>query len=172
MADFEFEPEKATAVIAYLAQMSGETMYTILKMVYVVDRLHLERYGRSITGDIFFALPEGACPIKIYDSMKALRGDASYNYLPNSGNYLRVDRTTHDVEIKKMPLLDVLSATDIECLEETIAILKTEGRWHMRDLAHDEVWKSTSKNSQMALSEIAKSTSDGESLSRHLASRF
>ena len=79
---FEFHPEKSLAVASYLANRSGETMYTILKMVYLADRLHLEKYGRPITGDRFIAMAEGACPSKIYDSMKVLRGEKNHNYLP------------------------------------------------------------------------------------------
>jgi len=116
-AYFEFEPEKALVATAYLANRSGETMYTILKMVYVADCIHLERYGRPITGDRFIAMKEGACPSKIYDSMKVLRGDANHNYLPESEHYLEVDPTTYDVVVKDMPSLDALSASEIECLD-------------------------------------------------------
>ena len=172
MADFEFEPEKALAVTAYLAEQSGQTMYTILKMVYVADRMHLERYGRPITGDNFFALPEGACPTKIYDSMKALRGDTKPNFLPESGKYLTVDATTHDVDVMQRPPMDVLSASDLECLEQTISILKSHGGPYIRNLAHDGVWKNTAKNTQMDNLEIAKSTQDGEALVSHLKTKF
>lgn len=169
---FEFDPEKALAVSAFLANESGETMYTILKMVYIADCLHLERYGRPITGDDFFALPEGACPTKIYDSMKALRGEASTNYMPESEEYLQVDPMTHDVDVKKPPLMDALSPSDTECLRETISILKSRGRWHIRDLAHDSVWKNASRNSKMDFISIAKSRQDGETLAQHLEAKF
>lgn len=169
---FEFHPEKSLAVASYLANRSGETMYTILKMVYLADRLHLEKYGRPITGDRFIAMAEGACPSKIYDSMKVLRGEKNHNYLPDSERYLDVDATTYDVGVKDMPSLDVLSATDIECLDEVISILKRRGRWAIRDLAHDEAWKKTARNSPMELLDIARATQDGALLIRHLETRF
>jgi hypothetical protein len=172
MADFEFEPEKALAVTAYLAEQSGQTMYTILKMIYVADRMHLERYGRPITGDAYIAMLQGACPSKIYDSMKALRGDLNTNFLPESASYLTVDATTHDVDVVKRPPMDVLSASDVECLEQTIVILKNRGSRHMRDLAHDSVWKNTAKNTQMGTLEIAKYTQDGDALVSHLKTKF
>jgi len=171
MADFEFEPDRALAATAYLAQQSGETMYTILKMVYVADRMHLEKYGRPITGDTFFALKEGACPSKIYDSMKAIRGDGGTNYLPGSEKLLRVDAQTFDVEIRGMPDMDALSESDVECLNETIDILKNRGRWHMRDLAHDSAWKGTTLNARMLLTDIADSVDSTGTLSNYLATR-
>lgn len=169
---FEFEPEKALVATTYLANRSGETMYTILKMVYVADRLHLERYGRPITGDRFIAMKEGACPSKIYDSMKVLRGGSNHNYLPASEHYLEVDATTYDVIVKDMPSLDALSASEIECLDETVSILNRLGRWHIRNLAHDVAWKGTARNAPMEFSAIVKSVEDGDILARHLETRF
>ncbi|MCK9388370.1 MAG: Panacea domain-containing protein [Sulfuritalea sp.] len=172
-AYFEFEPEKALVATAYLADRSGETMYTILKMVYVADRLHLERYGRPITGDRFIAMAQGACPSKIYDSMKVLRGDENNNYLPESEHYLSVDAITYDVVVKDMPSLDVLSASEIECLDETVSILKRRGPRHIRDLAHDAAWKETGRNATMDFLAIAKSIEDGgDILAQHLETRF
>ena len=169
---FEFEPEKATVATAYLANRSGETMYTILKMVYVADRLHLERYGRPITGDRFIAMEQGACPSMIYDSMKVLRGEKKHNYLPDSERYLEVDATTNDVTVKDMPSIDVLSASEIECLDETVSVLKRRGRWHIRNLAHDAAWEGTGRNSPMDFLAIARSAEEGDTLALHLETKF
>jgi uncharacterized phage-associated protein len=171
-SQFEFKPDKSLAVASYLASRTGETMYTILKMVYVADRFHLERYGRPITGDRFVAMQEGACPSRIYDSMKVLRGERNTNYLPNSDKFLQVDPVTHDVSLKDMPSLDVLSASDIECLDAAVSILKRKGRWVIHDMAHDAAWKKTSHNATMDYLEIAKSVEDGEILAKHLQERF
>ncbi len=148
-------------------------MYTILKMVYVADCLHLERYGRPITGDRFIAMEQGACPSKIYDSMKVLRGEKNHNYLPESEHYLAVDPETFDVVVKDMPSLDALSASEIECLDETISVLTRRGRWHIRDLAHDAAWKETARNATIDFLAIAKSIEDGgDLLATHIETRF
>lgn len=169
---FEFQPEKSLAVAAYLADRSGETMYTLLKMIYVADRLHLEKYGRPITGDYFVAMKEGACPSRIYDSMKVLRGETNKNHLPNSEKYLEVDPVTHDVSVKDMPPVDeILSASDVECLDEVISILKRLGRWHVHKLAHDAAWEKTARNAPMDILDIAKATTTGDILVKHLKAR-
>jgi len=172
MVNFEFSPEKALATIAVLAQQSRETVDTVSEMVYIADRMHLERYGRPITGDSFFALPEGARPVKIYESLKALRGDSPKNHLPGSEDILRVETKSQNVEITGVPDMSELSASDVECLEETISILKTLGRAHIRDMAKDAVWKTTDTNGAMSFFEIAKSLKGGEALSRYLVNRF
>jgi uncharacterized phage-associated protein len=171
-SQFEFQPEKSLAVISYFAARSGETMYTILKMVYLADRLHLERYGRPITGDRFVAMRQGACPSRIYDSMKVLRGEENTNYLPNSEKYLDVDAETYDVSVKDMPSIDVLSASDVECLDEVISIFKRRGRWTIRDMAHDAAWKKTARNATMDFVTIAETLEDGDVLANHLETRF
>ena len=170
---FEFQPEKALGVTAYLADRTGESMYTILKMIYLVDRFHLERYGRPVTGDQFYAMQQGACPSKIYDSMKFLRGEKGKdNYLPDSEKYLSVDAETHDVSVVDMPSLDVLSETDIECIDAAISILKRRGRWVVRDLAHDSAWENTPRNGEIDLMTIVKSLDDGDVITRHFENRF
>jgi hypothetical protein len=172
VSQFEFQPEKSLAATSYLADRSGETMYTILKMIYLADRFHLERYGRPITGDDFIAMKQGACPSKIYDSMKVLRGEKNTNYLPDSEKYLSVDPETYDVSVKDMPDINVLSASDIECLDEALSILKRRGRWLVRDMAHDEAWQKTERNALMDFVEIAKTLPNGEALARHIETRF
>jgi len=170
---FDYDPDKALSSTAYLAERTGETMYIILKMIYIADRSHLIRYGRPITGDDFYAMKEGACPSKIYDTMKFLRGDDNKNYMPSSETYLEVDPTTFDITIKDMPSLDFLSASEIECLDETISILKRLGRKRIRDLAHDKAWEETARNAAMDFTTIVKSNKDkGEILATHLATRF
>ena len=170
-SQFEFQPEKSLAATAYLANRSGETMYTVLKMVYVADKLHLERYGRPITGDGFAAMEEGACPSRIYDSMKVFRGDKNTNHLPEGEKYIAVDPTTFDVIVKDMPSLDSLSGSDIECLDEVISILKRRGRWVIRDMAHDAAWEKTGRNSMIDFMDIAAATEEGDVLVRHLQAR-
>ena len=166
-----FDAEKSLAATAYLAKQSGETIYTILKMIYLVDRAHLKRYGRPVTGDKFIAMKEGATPSRIYDSMKFLRGERKKrNWLPNAEKFLKVDPKTHDVSVVKMPGLDVLSASDMECLDEVLAILQQRKRWHIHELAHDAAWKATTRNSKMDIMTIAKSL--GSAVAEHLADRF
>ncbi|MBI4191272.1 MAG: SocA family protein [Betaproteobacteria bacterium] len=166
-----FDAEKSLAATAYLAKQSGETMYTLLKMIYLVDRLHLERYGRPVSGDKFIAMKEGATPSRIYDSMKFLRGDKrTRNWLPDANKFLAVNSKTHDVSVIKMPALDVLSATDIECLDAILEILRQEKRWYVHELAHDAAWKKTTRNSTMDFMTIAESL--GAAVAQHLADRF
>lgn len=171
---FEFNADKSLAATAYLANGDSD-MYTILKMVYVADQMHLERYGRPITGDKFAALKAGACPSRIYDSIKSLRGDAKNkkNYLPESDKYLAVDGQMHAVIVKQMPPMGALSATDKECLDEVLSILKQpKGRWAIIGMAHDAAWEKTTPKKMMNIFDIAEATKNGDVIVKHLKQKF
>jgi len=169
---FDFDADKALAATAYLAGHTGESMYPIFKMLYLVDRLHLERYGRPVTGDRYVAMKEGPAPSAIYDCMKVLRGDRQFSTCPNAEAFLEVNPRTHDVSVRKMPEMDVMSATDMECLEAIIEAYKTRGSKYVVEQSHDEAWKATSKNRFMDIMTIAATLKDGPVLTQHLAERF
>lgn len=135
----EFDVGKAVAAVSYLIQKTGESMYPILKMVYLADKFHLERYGRLISGDNYVAMKQGPVPSRAYDIFKALRGSADSGEAEIAGCYLRYVGE-HDYEVVRAPDLDELSASDLECLDETVATYSRLGKWTIRDLAHDAAW--------------------------------
>lgn len=58
----EFRPNLAKIVelLLYLAhKRPGADKYQAVKFFYLADRAHLNRYGRPITSEIYFALPYG-----------------------------------------------------------------------------------------------------------------
>lgn len=167
-----FDAEKSLAATAYLAQKTGETMYPILKMLYLVDRLHLERYGRPVTGDEYVAMTEGPVPTEIYDWMKFLRGDREYSKFPAARNYLAVNPETFAVSVVQMPDAEVLSESDAECLDAVVEIYRQRDKWRIVELAHDDAWKATSKNKFMDIMTIAATLKDGPTLTQHLSERF
>jgi uncharacterized phage-associated protein len=61
---FEFDPDRTVAAIVYLAsrEVPELTKWKICKLLYLADRMHLARYGRPITGDVYYALPWGPIP--------------------------------------------------------------------------------------------------------------
>lgn len=58
----EFRPNLAKIVelLLYLAHKSpGADKYQAVKFLYLADREHLNRYGRPITSEVYYALPYG-----------------------------------------------------------------------------------------------------------------
>lgn len=117
-----FDAEKALEVILYISQ-STHNLFNIVKTLYFSDKFHLENFGRQITGDYYIAMKEGPVPSGTYDLIKLARGD----------NF-RFDKKIKDAKpeaaIKvieenqiypnRKPDLDLLSESDIECLDKSI----------------------------------------------------
>ena len=167
-----FRVEKAVAAVAYLASQTGESMYPVLKMLYLADRCHLERYGRFIVGDHYVAMEKGPVPSVTYDMLKFVRGERSFF---DGGEVAKLafglDRQTHKFSLNGTPSFDALSESDLECLEEVVALCKEKGAKYIRDASHDDAWKATTRNSDMAVEAIAAQFDDGPSLVQHLINR-
>jgi uncharacterized phage-associated protein len=79
------------------------------KLLWLADRYHVRQYGRTITNDIYFALPKGAIPSHTKDMLdKKIESEYFDNYLTFRGLY--------DFSSKSKPNMDVFSETDIEVL--------------------------------------------------------
>lgn len=167
-----FKVEKAVAAIAYLASRTGESMYPVLKMLYLADKCHLERYGRFIVGDHYVAMGQGPVPSITYDMLKFVRGERSFF---DGGEVAKsafaLDRQTHQFSLHGHPTFDALSESDIECLEEVVAVCKEKGTRFIRDASHDDAWKATTRNGDMAVEAIAAQFADGPALVQHLVNR-
>lgn len=58
---FIFDSKKATETIIYLAKrISNPSVYGICKLLYLSDKINLERYGRFIFGEAYYAMEGGA----------------------------------------------------------------------------------------------------------------
>lgn len=172
----QFDPRKAVAAMAYLAKQTGESLYLLLKMMYVADKLHLERTGRFIAGDSYVAMKQGPVPSSTYDLFKAVRGDR----VSSPGRDLALATfsygSNHEVTLKADPELDELSESDVECLGEVVELLNRFGRWAIRDMSHDEafeeVWGNPFvrfRNSEpMSIDVIASKLQNANELLAHL----
>lgn len=69
---FTFQPEKAIQASALLLKLKGTRMkyLGLLKMLYISDRIALERLEMSITGDCYVSMKYGPVLSKVYDLIK------------------------------------------------------------------------------------------------------
>ncbi|MEP7246474.1 MAG: Panacea domain-containing protein [Gammaproteobacteria bacterium] len=66
---WNFDPDKAVEAILFTSTTAGTTLYETLKLLYLADKLHLERYGRLIFGDHYVAMEHGPVGSDAYDVM-------------------------------------------------------------------------------------------------------
>jgi uncharacterized phage-associated protein len=71
-----FNYKKAVQALNFFALKEGGCINKMkaLKLVWLSDRLHLRRYSRTITGDVYFALPFGPVASTTRDILKSYIG--------------------------------------------------------------------------------------------------
>jgi uncharacterized phage-associated protein len=120
---FEFDPGRTIAAVTYLVgeKLPEITKWKICKLLYLADRLHLVRYGRPITGDVYYAVPFGPVPSYTLDAL-------------DDENELAIDLSTYVRQItnsfpypqyvlnpeRRLNFKDELSESDIKVLAEVI----------------------------------------------------
>jgi hypothetical protein len=165
---FDFDETKAIETILYLAKrISRSYKYKICKMLYLADKASLERYGRFIFGESYSAMQQGATPSKSYDILKRIAEESSHD-LCVEGNTVVALRDAN---------LDYLSESDIECLDQTIAIYDKNPR-KMYDDAHDDAWgkawesrKGGKRSADIPVKSIAHTLSNHGNLVEYLTNR-
>jgi len=165
---FEFDQAKAIEAILYLAQRVSESdRYGICKLLYLVDKTSLEKYGRFIFGETYYAMEEGATPSNAYDLLKEA-ARAVVDGLKVEGNQVIALRN---------PNLDCLSESDIECLDQAIDAYGKLPNWRRGQDAHDEAWRISwaergdKQSVRMPVENIVRLLADSNDLIDYLSSR-
>ena len=162
-----FDHKKAVEIILHVAQNAPcPDIYHVLKIIYFADKSHLQQYGRLLCDDSYVAMNNGPVPSGAYDIIKHIRGDG----------YVRFDDCfteafelqDHKICPLKDPELDLLSDSDIECLNEAIKEYGNLSFGKLKDLSHDEAFKSADQDDFISLEAIAGTLEDGDLLLKHL----
>lgn len=138
-----FNHKKAIQALNYFSKKSSGgkiNKMKAIKLIWLSDRLHLRQYGRTITGDVYFALPFGPIPSTTRD---ILEGNSllSEDELSYSNEYLsRTDK--YDFGTLKDPDMSVFSQTDIDIIEKIIEKFGHLKPFELSDLSHSfPEWK-------------------------------
>lgn len=164
---FDFDSSKATEAILYLISkdITDSDKYNVCKLLYLADKLSLEKYGRFIFGETYVAMEQGATPSNTYDLLKEA-AISPFNGIKVEGN---------TVSSQRKPNLDYLSKSDIECLNNIVDEYGKETYHRRRADAHDVAWeknwtKRGSKNSvRIPIEDIAELLDDSENLIDYLS---
>jgi len=138
---FRFDREKMIAILALFAsRVSDLDAMKSAKLFYFLDKRHLLRYGRPITGDAYFGMSHGPVPEQAYDIIKAALRKENPILPPDLAAYLDVDRarTYPRFVARAAPDMDVLSESDVEVIEEVFKEYGHLSAWKLRDLTHEE----------------------------------
>jgi uncharacterized phage-associated protein len=120
-------------------QRKPVSQYDIVKTLFLADKAHLNKFGRPITFDTYFAMKHGPVPSISYDILKldarirreygsefpwsrVAKGQKIYSYLDPA----------RDADE------DILSPSDIEALTEAFGVVKALGFSQIRRLTHED----------------------------------
>ena len=165
---FTFDRDKAIEAILYLAaRISDPTFHSIGKLMYFADKTSLERYGRFICGDDYFAMQWGPFPTHTYDLMKAAaRGDV-FPFTVQG----------HSIAPARPADTELLSESDIDCLDASIRLYGNVPMWKRHedsaDSAYQQAWEQRGESGsvRMPIEDIAGLLDNGEELIDFLAHR-
>ena len=169
---FKFNPEKAIEVILYIAnRVSDPGFHRLSKILYFADREHLSEYGRFICGDNYVAMKHGPVPSGTYDILKYVRGDGINCNVPEAMEAFKVNNNKN-INANRDANLEVLSESEIECLNNAIKNYGTMSFGKLTEVSHDAAWNSADDNDFIEIEQIAATLPDAENLLEHLKNPY
>jgi len=165
----QFNKEKAINAILLIAyKLTRKDFHKIFKILYFADREHFVNYGRTITGDKYFAMNDGPVPSNIYDIFKSIRGDG---YFKDDGYFSKYFAVSEwDILVPLMqPDLDCLSKSDKTFLEKCIELYGDMTWDAIKEKSHDYAWHSTTPNRQIRFEDIILEAGGDEEYIAYLA---
>ena len=154
--EFRFDFAATKAALLHLAskELANFDKYRACKLLFLADRDHLLRFGRTITGDSYNALPYGPTPKRTLDLLGNLERVELEGSNPLDGreveelvNSLEVTGLDHPTYHAKEEVdFDSLSKSDVIVLDEVAAVHGTKTFKDLKDLTHGmkaytRVWK-------------------------------
>jgi len=135
-----FSQEKATAAAALLLKLRGGRMsyLKLIKLLYLADRLSLQRWGFSVTTDRYVSMDQGPVVSHIYGLITQEIEQRSY-----WSRYISPPLGEWEVELKSEEMPEnQLSRAEEKLLHEVFGTYGTWTRWQLRDFTHDlPEWK-------------------------------
>lgn len=138
-----FNYKKAVQALNILAEKSGGSINKMkaIKLVWFADRFHLRKYGRTITGDVYFALPFGPVPSTTRDILETNSFSLTESETTYSQEFLKViDK--YNYQTQKSANLKVFSKTDIESIEKAFEHYGQFNQFELSEISHEfPEWK-------------------------------
>ena len=133
--NFRFNIAKATEAACLLLEKSGGqiNIMKLVKLMYLLDRLSLDRRGVPVTGGDYLSMRNGPVTSELLDLINAgrLAGEAD-----NRWEQCISDRRDHDVRLEQMPPRDHLSEAEVSLLDEIWSEHGGKDQWQLVEWCH------------------------------------
>ncbi|UXS39880.1 SocA family protein [Agrobacterium tumefaciens] len=134
-----YEPRKAAQLIASLILKTGEQSLNVLKavkLVYLVDRESVKRYGFPVLDETRVSMPHGPVNSATYSHI-----NGEYELEECGWAEFLEDRAGHNIALANKEInvdnLDELSEADLGCVDAVWAEFGKMDQWQLRDWTHD-----------------------------------
>lgn len=141
---FNANHQKIIEALLWFAHRSKRTdIHSLVKELFYSDKIHLDLYGRPVTGDSYVKLSQGPVATVAYDFLKWDRLHSKFinKYDPEIfENAIQSLDTTDPFCIKPLrsPELDYFSGTDLECMESAFQICNGKSFDELVEMTHLE----------------------------------
>ena len=138
-----FDERKAAEAAAFFLYRAGGrlSVLKLVKLLYLAERLSLERYGDALTGDCLVSMPHGPVLSTTLNHIDGLVMSA-----PGGWDSWISTRENHDVALAdpgmiRTPEQDLrhLSESDLEVLDEVWKRFGHMEKWSLRDYTHEHL---------------------------------
>jgi uncharacterized phage-associated protein len=129
-----FDEAKATQVAARLLEKSGGHMshLALVKLLYIVDREALARWGRPVSGGKYYSMPHGTVISPVVDLMRSIEGWDEPTFWTQ-----HLTKMDNEMRLKEPAGEDELSDAEIELVDEIFERFGRLSKWQLRDLTHE-----------------------------------
>ena len=138
---------KLKAITLYIVNKCGVAdIFHILKILYFADRAHYAEWGTRLSEDTFCAMDNGPVASHLYNALKDVTGKEK---LP-AGSPLKIISDSlyqadpmfeYYISAREEADMDELSASDIACLDRSIAENKEQSFGELSKRSHDQAWQ-------------------------------
>ena len=157
-----WDREKTIEVLLYIAAQTNN-LYKVLKVLYFADKDHLARYGRLICGDSYVAMRLGPVPSGAYDLIKDARGEGC-RFPDIDVTEAFVVRDGREIVPRRKADAELLSESDVECLDAAIERCRHLSFGQLKRLSHDDAYRAADENDFIPLEAIIKTLPNSDAL--------
>lgn len=129
-----FKEAKATQTAARLLELRGSPMsyLKLIKLLYIIDREALLRWGRPVTGDRYVSMDHG--PV-LSQTLNLITGEPRPNEHTFWARHISQPEK-YEVRLHKPAFTDELSEAELQLIAEVFGKYGGMKRWDLVDLVH------------------------------------
>ena len=137
--EFRLNAHKTVEVVAMFLKLHGnKPMYYLglMKLLYMADRLSLERFDVPVIGDRYISMDKGPVLSGVYDLIKGKKIRDVPNALEIWSKYISPENQKWEVELLSDPSDDELSQNDEEIIHEIYSKRENLDRFDLVEITH------------------------------------